>query len=160
MQQQTALTFTAALVMQEIHQTGTQGGQQAKIDVSYAGGRAKGKATTPSATGPKTVDVDAEMPAGAMDDTGIQPLVAAMRWAPGAKITVPVFASGKGTLVQYTLAVTGQEKVKVAAGEFDAFKVEMTGGEAPITLWVTSAKPHRVVKLAPGGMPLSIELAK
>jgi len=84
-QQTTTLTFSAALEMQEVHQTGSQGGQQAKIDISYAGGRAKGKATTPSQTGPKTIDIDAEMPKGAVDDNALQGLMAAMKWAPGAQ---------------------------------------------------------------------------
>lgn len=159
-QQSTILTFSDALEMQEVHQTGTQGGQASKIDVSYAGGRAKGSATTPSQTGPKTVAVDAEMPKGAIDDNAIQPMVGAMKWSAGAKNPVAAFQSGKGTLAQLTLTVVGEEKVKVAAGEFDAWKVEMTGGEAPITLFVTKAAPYRVIKLAPAGMPIAFELVK
>ena len=69
LQQTTTLTFSDALEMQEVHQAGTQGGQAAKIDISYAGGRAKGSATTPSQTGPKTIAVDAEMPKGASTTT-------------------------------------------------------------------------------------------
>ncbi len=159
MQQSTTLTFSDALEMQEVHQTGMQGGQAAKIDVSYAGGRAKGSATTPSQTGPKTVAVDAEMPKGAIDDNAILPMIGLLKWASGAKIPVAVFQSGKGTVAQWTLSVTGEEKVKVAAGEFDAWKVEMSGGEAPITLWVSKTNA-RVVKLVPAGIPIAFELVK
>jgi hypothetical protein len=159
LQQTTTLTFSDALEMQEVHQVGTQGGQAAKIDISYAGGRAKGSATTPSQTGPKTIAVDAEMPKGAIDDNAIQPLLGAMKWAAGAKIPVAAFSSGKGTLTQITLTVTGEEKLKVAAGEFDTWKVEMSGGEAPITMWLTKTNA-RVVKIVPGGAPVSLELVK
>jgi hypothetical protein len=159
LQQTTVLTFNDALEMQEVHQTGQQQGQQAKIDVSYAGGRAKGKATTPAQGGPKTIDVDAEMPKGAIDDNGIQPLVAAMKFTAGAKLPLAVFQSGKGALAQLTMSVTGEEKVKVGAGEFDAWKVEVTGGEAPLTFWVAKGAP-RVLKIVPTGIPISIELAK
>jgi hypothetical protein len=158
--QSTTVTFSDAIAMQEVHQTGTQGGQTAKIDVVYAGGRAKGKAVTPSQQGPKTVDVDAEMPTGAIDDNAMQPLMAAMKWGAGAKIPLAVFQSGKGALAQYTLNVTGDEKVKVAAGEFDTWKVELSGGEAPLTLWVTKGGAARVVKIVPAGAPISVELAK
>ncbi len=159
-QQNTTLTFSDALQMQELHQAGSQGGQAAKIDVVYSGGRAKGKATTPSQAGPKTVDVDAEMPKGAIDDNAMQPLVAAMKWGAGAKIPLAVFLSGKGTLSQFVLTVTGEEKVKVVAGEFDAWKVELSGAEAPATMWVTKGPVARVVKIVPAGAPISIELAK
>ncbi|MEK6613160.1 MAG: insulinase family protein [Gemmatimonadota bacterium] len=158
-QQSTTLTFSDALEMQEVHQTGMQGGQAVKIDVSYAGARAKGSATTPSQTGPKTTAVDAEMPKGAIDDNAIQPLMGAMKWAVGAKIPVAAFQSGKGTLAQLALTVTGEEKVKVAAGEFDTWKVEMSGTETPVTWWISKSNP-RVVKIVPTGAPISIELVK
>lgn len=158
-QQQTTLTFTAALEMQELHQTGSQAGQASKIDISYAGGRAKGKATTPSQTGPKTIDVDAEMPKGAVDDNALQALLQGMKWSAGAKIPVAVFQSGKGALAKVSLNVVGEEKVKVPAGEFDTWKVELTGGEQPITFFIAKA-PVKVVKIALAGMPISIERVK
>jgi zinc protease len=159
LRQTTTLTFSDAMEMQDVHQVGSQGGQTAKIDVSYAGGRAKGSATTPSQTGPKTITVDAEMPKGAVDDNAIQPLMAAMKWTGGAKFPVAAFSGGKGTLTQLTLTVAGEEKVTVAAGEFDTWKVEMSGGEAPITMWLTKSN-GRVVKIVPTGAPISIELLK
>jgi hypothetical protein len=136
------------------------GGQAAKIDIVYAGGRAKGKATTPSQAGPKTIDVDAEMPKGAIDDNAMQPLMAAMKWGANAKMPFAVLQSGKGALMQAVLTVTGEEKVKVAAGEFDAWKVELSGGEAPITFWVQKGSPARVLKIVPTGQPVAIELVK
>lgn len=158
-QQTTTLTFSAALEMQELHQTGTQGGQAAKIDIVYAGGRAKGKSTTPSQTGPKTIDVDAEMPKGAVDDNAIAPLVQVMKWSAGAKIPVAAFVSGKGALAPMSLNVVGEEKVKVAAGEFDAWKVELAGGEQPATFYVAKVNP-RILKIAVVGMPLTFERVK
>ncbi len=156
-QQNTTLTFTDALEMQEVHQAGSQGGQQAKVDISYAGGRAKGKATTPSQAGPKTIDVDTEMPKGSIDDNAMQPLMSAMRWRAGAKLPVSILQSGKGSIAVMTLTVTGEEKVKVPAGEFDTWKVEGTGGETPITFWVTKGMPAKVLKIVPGGAPISVE---
>ena len=160
MQQSTTLTFSDAIEMQELHQVGSQGGQAAKIDIVYAAGRAKGKATTPAQGGPKTIDVDAEMPKGAIDDNAMQPLMAAMKWGANAKIPFAVLQSGKGALMQAVLTVTGEEKVKVAAGEFDAWKVELSGGEAPLTFWVQKGSPSRILKIVPTGQPIAIELVK
>ena len=58
-----------------------------------------------------------------------------------------------------TFTVTGEEKVKVAAGEFDTWKVEMSGTETPVTWWISKSNP-RVVKIVPTGAPISIELVK
>jgi hypothetical protein len=160
MQQSTVVTFTDKIVMQETHQSGTAGGQQIKVDLVYAGARVKGKAVTPSQAGPKTVDIDAEMPAGAIDDNAFSALVAAMAWGADAKLNVAAFQGGKGALAQLTLNVIGEEKVKVPAGEFDAFKVDFQGGETPVTLYVSKAKPFRILKIVPSGMPVSFERAR
>ena len=160
MQQSTVLTFSDELGMQEVHVSGTAGGQEIKADVRFVGGRAKGRSVMPSQSGPKTVEVDAEMPNGAIDDNAFTPLVAAIRWTAATKFGIRAFQTGKAALGQLTIAVTGDEKVTVPAGEFDAWKVEMAGGETPVTLFISKARPFRIVKIMPVGMPLSIELAK
>jgi len=48
----------------------------------------------------------------------------------------------------------------VPAGEFDVYRAEMTGGQTPVTFFVTTAAPHRVVKIAPAGQPVEIQLVK
>jgi zinc protease len=160
MSQHTEVTFDGDLTPGRVTQTGQQQGQQAKIEVSYAGGRAKGSATTPAPTGPKTVQVDAELVKGMIDDNMVQVLLPTFRWAAGAKFTVSVFQSGKGEPSSLTLTVSGEESVTVPAGTFAAWKVDMTGGEAPVTFHVEKAAPHRLVKIAIVGAPIEMRLAK
>jgi zinc protease len=160
MSQHTEVTFDGDLTPGRVTQTGQQQGQQAKIEVSYAGGRAKGSATTPAPTGPKTVQVDAEMVKGMIDDNMVQVLLPTFRWAAGAKFAVSVFQSGKGEPSSLTLTVSGEESVTVPAGTFAAWKVDMTGGEAPVTFHVEKAAPHRLVKIAIVGAPIEMRLAK
>jgi hypothetical protein len=69
-----------------------------------------------------------------------------------------VLSSGTGEVRQLTLTVTGTETVTVPAGAFEAFRAELTGGPAPVTMFVTTAAPHHVVKYAPAGLPLEIVL--
>jgi hypothetical protein len=38
--------------------------------------------------------------------------------------------------------------------------VEITGQQQPLTLYVTTASPHRVVKMAPAGVPVEFVLVK
>ena len=48
----------------------------------------------------------------------------------------------------------------VPAGTFETYRVEQTGGEAPITLYVTTAAPHRIVRITFAGQPIEMVLAK
>lgn len=158
-QQNTEVHLNANFEVTSTKQTGKQQGQDSKIDVTYVGGRAKGSSTTPAPTGPKTIAIDTELPKGTLEDNQLTMMFPAMKFAAGAKITVPVFQSGKGTVAPFTLTVTGSESVKVPAGTFDAWKVELSGGEQPTTMWLEKGT-NRVVKIALAGTPIELQLVK
>jgi hypothetical protein len=61
---------------------------------------------------------------------------------------------------QLTMTVAGTETITVPAGTFPAYRVELTGGEQPITFWVSTAEPHRTVKMAFTGAPVEFVLVK
>lgn len=159
-QQTSEVRFTGQLAMQSVLQTGKVQGMETKIDVAYAAGRAKGTALTPQPGGAKQITVDAEVPPGAIDDNLITAILPALKWAAGAKFSVPVFQSGKGTASALTLSVVADEDVEVPAGKLHAWKVEVAGGEQPMTLWVEAAAPNRLLKLAIVGAPIEFRLAK
>ena len=160
-QQHTEVFFGADLAMGMVKQTGKSQGKDTKIDVSYAGGRAKGSATTPQPDGSlKNVQVDTEMPTGTVDDNILSALLPAFKWAAGAKFTVPVFQSGKGALTPITLTVSGEETADVPAGKIAVWKVNLTGLDAPVTFWVEKAAPNRLVKIGIVGAPIEIRLVK
>jgi len=159
--QTTTLTLDERLGMRSVKQTGKMQGMDTRIDVAYANGRATGSAATPQPTGGvKEVQVNAEVPAGAIDDNLVATLLPTMPWAAGAKLTVPVFASGEGALRSYTFTVAGAESVTVPAGTAQAWRIESTGGQVPVTYWVEQAAPHRLLKLAPAGTPLELVRVK
>jgi len=158
-QQHTEVRFTDKIVMQSVAQSGKTQGQETKIDVTYANGHAKGTANVPGPTGIKAVAVDADVPAGSLDDNILQPMLGALRLAPGAKFAIPVFMSGKGSATTLNAVVGGDENVEVVAGKFDTWKVNVTGGDSPITIWVEKGT-GRVVKLALVGQPVEFQLAK
>ena len=160
-QQTTELLFTAEPRMRSVKQSGKVQGQELKVEVAYANGRARGSATTPGPQGPTTKSVDAEVPAHVLDDNAITPLIPALPWAPGAKFTLPVFSAGEGALKQRTLQVVGTEQVTVPAGTFNVYRVDSTGGQSQgTTLFVTTDAPHRLVKIAPAAMPIEFVLVK
>ncbi|MDQ6885941.1 MAG: insulinase family protein [Gemmatimonadota bacterium] len=159
-QQSTELSFSQALEMIRVVQSGKTQGQPTKIELSYAGGRAKGSATTATAQGPKSITVDTALSPGVLDDNALTAVLPALQWAPGAKWTIPVFQAGKGTIAQLTLSVVGEESVTVPAGTFESYRTEMAGGDQPITFWVSKSQPHRLVKLAFVGAPIEVVLVK
>jgi hypothetical protein len=155
--QTTTFTLSDRLEMRRVQQTGKLGGNDVGLDVTYADGRATGSARSPQPTGGvEAVTVNAEVPPGVIDDNAVGTLLSTLPWAPNARFTLPVFASGKGTMQPATLSVTGTEQVTVPAGTFQAFRVESVGGQSAVTYWVEQAAPHRLLKMQPGGTPLEL----
>jgi hypothetical protein len=71
-----------------------------------------------------------------------------------------MFVGGQGTVYTLSLKVNPPESVTVPAGTFDAYRIDITGGPQPLTMWVSTTTPRRIVKLAPGGQPVVLELVK
>jgi len=160
MTQHTEVELASDGTLRSTKQTGQVRGQNTSIEIAYHDGRAKGSATTPSLTGLVTTPIDTTVIAGAVDDNLITALLPAMEWSPTASITLPVFLSGKGYVQSLTFAVKGTEKLTVPAGTFDVYRVEISGGQAPVAMFVTTEASHRLVKIAPRGAPLEFVLAK
>jgi Protein of unknown function (DUF3108) len=159
MNQSTEVLFSRTLGMTSVTQEGQARGQAMKINVAYARGRAKGSATTPGPQGMKTIAVDTIVPPGAVDDNALQSFLPALPLGAGKSFQVPVFSSGQGTSKVMTVTVTGSESVTVPAGTFEAWKVEVAGGQVPVTFWVSKTEP-RVVKMGFAGAPMAFELVK
>jgi predicted Zn-dependent peptidase len=139
---------------------GKMQGQTVSVDVTYANGRAKGSGMSPSPTGMKTVVVDTTIAHGVLDDNMISALVPGLRWAPGAKFSVGAFDASEGTTKQLSLSVAGTESVTVPAGTFPVYRVELSGSTPPMTFFVTTAVPYRIVKMTMVGTPLEFVLIK
>lgn len=159
-QQTVEVAFANDLTPVSVKGSGKMQGQDMNVDVSYANKRAKGTGVAPSATGMKTVAVDTALAAGVLDDNMISALVPGLPWVPDAKYSVSVFDASSGTFKQITLQAMAAESVTVPAGTFPTLRVEMTGLEQPMTMYVTSAAPHRIVKMTLAGQPVEFVLAK
>lgn len=146
--------------LRSTRQTGQVRGQNATIDITYHDGRAKGSATTPSASGLVTTAIDTTLGTHAIDDNIITALLPALELTSGASFTLLVFLSGKGHEQSIVLTVRGTEKLTVPAGTFEVFRVDLSGGQAPVAMYVTTEAPRRLVKIAPQGTPLEFVLAK
>jgi predicted Zn-dependent peptidase len=160
MNQMTSITIGPKGEVRSVRQTGSVQGTPTKIDATYANGRVKGSATTVGQSGVKNVTFDTTVVAGTVDENALSALVPALPWSKTASFSIPIFSPGEGVAKTFTMKVTGTQSVTVPAGTFDTFVVEMSGGQIPVMLYVTTAQPYRVVKTAPVGPPLEIVLVK
>lgn len=159
-QQSTRVLFNPDWTVREVHQAGTIQGTALKTDLVYADGRVKGTAMAPQPNAPpKSLTIDTTVVAGTIDDNALTVLTPALPLEAGKTFNVHMFVSGQGTAVPVTIKVNAPESVTVPAGTFEAYRIDVTGSQ-PLTFWVTTAAPRRLVKLAPTGSPLVLELVK
>ena len=156
--QSTVLEMDRSARMRSLKQTGKVQGEAVTIDVSYAGGRAKGSARTPD---PKTgllksVTIDTILAEGTIDDNAIVALLPALRWMPGARWTMNVLSAGQAEIKPWTLSVAGTDSVNVGGQPAEAYRSELSGGDTPLVLWVSTGTPHRLLKLVVAGQPLQL----
>ncbi len=156
-QQQTRIVMTPDGVVQHLTQSGQIQGQPTSVVVAYStDGRVTGHAKTMSATGIKEIDIDTTITAGTIDDNMVQVLVRALAWGPDAKWSFSAFSAGQANESVQQLSVKAVESVTVPAGTFEAYRAELVGGPTTITMWISTANPHRLLKLAPAGQPVEI----
>ena len=160
--QSTTLVLGAAdLAVRRTDQVGTVQNQRAETHLTYAGGRVKGSALVPQQTGtPKTVTVDTMIAAGTVDDNALNLLIPALPLAEGRSFNLNVFSSGEGVVKVLTVKVAGVENVIVPAGTFESYRLELSGMQIPVVMYVSTASPRRLLRVAPVGAPLVFELVK
>ena len=120
----------------------------ATIEVAFADNKATGKMTMNGQERPINADLVGNLFA---DGPGASDVVAALPLAEGYTTSYRNFDLMAQKVKPRQLKVTGSEKMTVAAGSFDAWKVEITpadgGSGESTTLWVDRAS-RRVVKIS------------
>jgi len=96
---------------------------------------------------------DVAIPVGTIDENLSSVFLPYLAWTPDARHTLNVLTA-KGAVQPRTYAVSGVEDVTIAGASVAAFKVSVSGGEAPAVIWIEQAAPHRVLKIAPVGQPI------
>lgn len=156
-EQTTTLEILADGSMAAMKQEGTVQGESTVVEIDYRHGRARGAAHTAAAAGPTTVTIDTVTAPGTIDENAVQGLLPALPWAGGASWSFPVFSASQNETRMSRLAVEGVETVeRPGAPPVDAFRAVWTGAWQPATFWITTATPHRVVRIAIEGAPLDI----
>ena len=126
---------------------GQMQGRPMGSDVRYDGQRATGWAWVQRPSGPERVELDTMVAPGAFDGSALMALLPALDWADGTTYTLRLFDTDEYSTTEQTLTIVGPELVRVPAGEFRALRGDLTTTQAPVRIWVTESRPHRLVKV-------------
>ena len=159
-EQQTTVDIAASGAMLRVRQRGAVQGQPTSIELGYAEGRVKGNASTVAKEGLKSVVIDTTVAAGTIDDNAIQGLLPSLPWSATANWSFAVFSGGQNESKTTTLKVVGVETVVLPGGPVEAYKVDFSGGWQPATFWVSTAVPHRLLKIGVANTPVEVVRAK
>ena len=149
------------LDVRRVDQVGSMMGMSPETHLSYGAGRVKGHVSSPQPDRSlKSIDIDTTVAPGTIDDNAINVVLPALPLEPGKTIRLDVFTSRDGTQKVLTVKVGQPEAVTVPAGTFQAFRLDVSGGEAPLTIYVSTLAPRRMVKTEVVGTPLQFVLVK
>ncbi len=153
--QTTTLSFDTAGRMRRLEQTGTIRGQNTQIRLSYATDRVKGEVQSAGAKGPERLAVDTSIAPGTLDDNAVQAILPLLPWALNTRWSFPVFVSGENAIRTLTLTAADISQVITPAGVFECFRADLTGGQQRVSFFVTTAAPHRVVRVELANSPVA-----
>lgn len=127
-------------------------GKSLGSDVHYRGQHATGVAWLYTDSGPRKTSIDTVLPTGAFDGRALMGLVLTLDWHPGAQYTLTMFDTDQGIITQ-RLTVIGEEHITIPSGTRNVFRADLsdltdaTSTQAPVSMWVTVTRPHRIVKV-------------
>lgn len=161
-QQQTTVRFDPAdLSVRQVDQTGSTQGQATEVHLRYAAGRVRGTAATPQPGGtPQTLTIDTAVAAGTVDDNALNLVLPALPLVAGRTFNLGVFSGGKGRTQIMQVKVSDGDSVTVPAGTFRTYRLDISGGQVPIAMYVAQETPRRIVKIEFTGAPFVFELVK
>ncbi len=133
--------------------TTTSAGAMGEFEVEIRDGRAVGTALDMQ-RGPQKVDV--EVAPGTALEGQFDIALAVTDFENAGEMTLQVL-TGAGAIESMSASAAGEETVEVPAGTFETYRLEL-GGPQPMTVWVTKAEPHIVVRRELAGQPVSIVL--
>ncbi len=162
MKQETTVQMDPAnATVRQVDQSGAAAGQTSAVHLVYSDGRVQGSSTTPQPTGtPKSLTIDTTVAPTVYDDNVLPVVLPALPLEVGRTINVGVFSSSSGTEKVMTVKVGAAESVTVPAGTFDAYRLDVAGGQAPMVFYVTTTTPRRILKIEVVGAPFVFELVQ
>ncbi len=152
--QTTTVVFDTAGRMRSLSQNGKVRGQETRISLRYAGGRVRGDAQVAGPDGPRRFAVDTAVSVGIVDDNAIQAVLPYLKWELNTEWRFEVFAGGENATREMTLTAADIVRVNVPAGQFEVYRADLRGAAQVVSFFVTTARPHRVIRVSLSGSPI------
>lgn len=156
--QETRLRFsTDDLSPRGIEIRGEPGPAGMAVELSVDSGRIRGTLELPPQMGGNR-DMDQELGEGVLLPGMEEYALAVAELSEGARISIPylnLLADEQGVL---EARVRGQEEVSVPAGTFQVWRVELTGGQVPMVLYLRADAPHMLIRQEYQGQPIRLDL--
>jgi len=156
--QETVLRFGATdFAPRSLRQSQSGGGLRIEVEVDVVDGRMTGSASLPPQLGG---DREIDLPADGLLLPGMDELaMAAATLEDGSRLRLRYLDVLQGEATVVEARVVGREQIEVAAGTFDCWRVEVTGEQDTLTLFLRAEGPHILVKQEFPGQPLTLELS-
>lgn len=148
----TEVLLDSQLKPTRVRSTGLTLGMSSNADVHYAGQRATGFESRFTRSGPTRISIDTVLPSGSFDNLALMELILTLDWHAGAQYALTMFYTDEGSITTQRLTVVGEEHITIPIGSRSVFRADMTDltdttTEAAVSIWVTTTKPHRIVKV-------------
>ncbi len=155
--QETVLRFSSDFVPKAVTQEVSQGPMQIAADLVVEDGRLLGSVDLPEDLGGRR-EYDQELPAGTLFPGMEEYALAVADLKEGVDLLVTYLDLTRGETVRLEARVVGEEEVTVPAGTFDTWRVEVSGGDAPLTLFLRKSPPHLLIRQEFTGQPVRFDL--
>jgi hypothetical protein len=145
----------------QVDQVGQEGGNPLEVHVTYDRGKARGTYRVPAADG-VTVSgtVDTLLGAEVLDDNLLQAFAPALPLPSDTGVSLHVYDAALATLIPMHVTIADGGSVTTPAGTFSTWRLDITGGEAPFTYFVSRTTPRRLVRIDVPSQELTIELVR
>jgi zinc protease len=157
--QESRLRFSAAdLAPHSLTQDLAQGPMNVQANLEIEDGMLRGNVDLPPQMGGAR-EVDEALATGTLLAGMEEFALAVADLEEGARISIPVYDVVQGSRTILEARVRGREEVTVGAGTFDTWRVELSGGQIPMVLFLTVESPHILVRQEFAGQPVRLDLS-
>jgi hypothetical protein len=147
-----AVDFTPRALVQDMDQS-----MQMGADVVVEGGRLTGRVDLPPQLG-GTRDYDLALAPGTLLPGMDEYALAVTDLEEGAEVSIPYMDLVRGEVTHVQALVTGTAEIEVPAGTFPTWRVEISGADLPLVLFLRQEAPHHLVRQEFVGQPIRFDL--
>ena len=156
--QETELRFSAEdFTPISLSQDLGQGPTAIRADLQVEDGRVVGEVRLPAQLGGDRT-LDEPLGPGVLLPGMEELALAVAELEEGASFTIRIMDVIQGGHRVLEARVTGREEIQVPGGTFDTWRVELTGGDMPLTLYLHAEAPHVLIRQEFVGQPIRLDL--